>query len=318
MTNKGIGPGGDLTTIVYEGFMRRDGLPKTVMSLKRFFDPDYYRGKIPVFDPSIFHTTRSRYERGGSKGPRPDRHSHRGGIQHAHTQKAAPPSGKEENKPTPKGPDSPVKTTLQESLEGHRVLAYSCKKPRGFRRISLKAGSRFAREGEVFGFDVREIRLGKCEEVEVTLENTDTVRHALMLPELNPMLNLEFTGPGKRTARFVTPDEDITLEFHCHVPMHEEMGMHGRIIVGKGGVPKTKKPPSKQLYVGVGTVIALQPRKSQIVVDHGEIKGFMAPMIMGYPVWPVSLLDGLKPGDRIRFTIDAGRQAIIRISRGGG
>ena len=25
-------------------------------SLERFFDPDYYRGKVPVFDPAIFHT----------------------------------------------------------------------------------------------------------------------------------------------------------------------------------------------------------------------------------------------------------------------
>jgi FtsP/CotA-like multicopper oxidase with cupredoxin domain len=64
VTNKGIAPGGDLTAIVYDGFMTEDRLPKTATSLKRFFDPDYYRGKIPVFDPAIFHTTREAYEYG--------------------------------------------------------------------------------------------------------------------------------------------------------------------------------------------------------------------------------------------------------------
>jgi hypothetical protein len=29
--------------------------------LRRFFDPDYYRGTGPVFGPSIFHTTREYY-----------------------------------------------------------------------------------------------------------------------------------------------------------------------------------------------------------------------------------------------------------------
>ncbi len=64
VTNKGIAPGGDITTIVYEGFMGDDGLPKTATSLDRFFDPEYYRGHVPVFDPAIFNTTREDYAYG--------------------------------------------------------------------------------------------------------------------------------------------------------------------------------------------------------------------------------------------------------------
>ena len=71
--------------------------------------------------------------------------------------------------------------------------------------------------------------------MEIVLENTDAVRHALMLPGLNPMFTFEFTGRGVKSLRFVTPDEDVTLEFHCHVPTHEQLGMHGRLIVGLGG-----------------------------------------------------------------------------------
>lgn len=64
VTNKGISPGGDITAIVYEGFMGDDGLPKVATSLKRFFDPEYYLGHVPVFDPTIFKTTREDYDYG--------------------------------------------------------------------------------------------------------------------------------------------------------------------------------------------------------------------------------------------------------------
>ncbi len=64
VTNKGISPGGDITAIVYEGFMGDDGLPRVATSLERFFDPEYYRGNVPVFDPAIFNTTREEYEFG--------------------------------------------------------------------------------------------------------------------------------------------------------------------------------------------------------------------------------------------------------------
>jgi len=40
------------------------------------------------------------------------------------------------------------------------------------------------------------------------------------------------------SARFVTPDEDVTLFFHCHVATHDKVGMKGRLVVGKGGEPK--------------------------------------------------------------------------------
>ncbi len=56
-------------------------------------------------------------------------------------------------------------------------------------------------------------------------------------------------------------------------------------------------------------------RKSQIVVDHKEIPGFMAAMIMGYPVKPAKLLQGIEPGEKIRFTIDADQKAIVNITR---
>jgi Cu/Ag efflux protein CusF len=72
------------------------------------------------------------------------------------------------------------------------------------------------------------------------------------------------------------------------------------------GVPK--------FVTGEGKVIALVSGSHQVVVDHGEIKGFMDAMTMGYPVEP-QLIQGLKPGDKIRFTIDTDKRAITKIEK---
>ncbi|MFQ5541992.1 MAG: copper-binding protein, partial [Candidatus Binatia bacterium] len=299
--------GGDLTAIAYEEFIGPDGLPLVSTSLDRFFDPDFYRGKVPVFDPSIFHSTLANYEEGWGKGntsERPNTLSQReegrshGGTVHHHSHNPG---------------DARVPDRIKE-LEEHRPVARSCEKPRGFRRIHIKGGAEFAGKGEVFGFEPKKIELGRCEEVEVVLENKDAIRHALMTPGLNPMFMLEFRGPGTKISRFITPDEDITLPFHCHVHTHENMGMEGVFVVGKGGKPKEKQMAAeRRFFEGVGVLVAVEPRKGRLVVDHEEIKDFMAPMVMGYQVTPASVLEGFKAGEKIRFTIDAEKRAIVKI-----
>lgn len=71
-----------------------------------------------------------------------------------------------------------------------------------------------------------------------------------------------------------------------------------------------------QTVVADGKVITTVPNASQIVVEHGEIKGFMDAMTMGYRVEPPSLLEGLKSGDKVRFTIDVPKKAIVKIEKG--
>ncbi len=66
----------------------------------------------------------------------------------------------------------------------------------------------------------------------------------------------------------------------------------------------------QQSYEGVGIVISIEASKRRLVLDHEEIKDFMAPMIMGYGVSQRTLLDGLEPGSKVRFTIDAYNQTI--------
>ncbi len=249
-----------------------------------------------MFDPKIFHSTEETYD----KDRKPD-----------------PPAGGEFDYPR-RAELGPLPRQDLIDAEKHRVIAHSCAgPPRGHRRIEIKAGRKFAREGEVWGFEPREIHLERCEEVEVVLDNSDEIRHDLMILGLDPLFALNVLGPNVASARFVTPDEDITLMFHCHVPTHEKMGMAGRLIVGRGGdrLAQAAAPAAApgQTFHGTGTVIAALARVNRLIVDHPAITGFMPAMEMSYPVNPPKLLEGLKSGDRIEFTIDAASSTITEV-----
>ena len=71
----------------------------------------------------------------------------------------------------------------------------------------------------------------------------------------------------------------------------------------------------QKTVIGEGKVIATVPAANQLVVEHGEIKGFMEPMTMGYRIEPASLLEGIKPGDKVRFTIDVPKKTIVKIEK---
>ncbi|HUC96823.1 MAG TPA: copper-binding protein [Candidatus Polarisedimenticolaceae bacterium] len=71
----------------------------------------------------------------------------------------------------------------------------------------------------------------------------------------------------------------------------------------------------QKTVVAEGKVIATLPAANQVVVEHGEIKGFMEPMTMGYRIEPASLLEGLKSGDQVRFTIDVPNKTIVKIEK---
>jgi FtsP/CotA-like multicopper oxidase with cupredoxin domain/Cu/Ag efflux protein CusF len=295
-SNKGINPGGDHTVIVYDNFLGDDGLPKGHTGHAQYFQPEYYQGKIPVFDPGIFGTTAQNYE---ARWPE------------------TPPSGGAFEYPRREAAASLPRLDLIDA-ERHRIVASPCPDwPRSFQRIVVKAGRQYAREGEVFAFEPRELHVGRCQELEIVLENTDSIRHDLMVAGLSPMVDISVLGPGTQSARFITPDEDITLLVHCHVPAHDKVGMIGKLVVGKGSddVRVAQAPPSADpvVHTGVGSVVAAVPRVRRLIVDHEEIKGFMAAMEMSYTVASPALLEGLNPGDRIRFTIDARATQITAI-----
>jgi len=80
-------------------------------------------------------------------------------------------------------------------------------------------------------------------------------------------------------------------------------------------VKPTKAGAERRSYEGVGVVIEVNLEKSRLIMDHEEIKDFMAPHKMSYQVKPVTLLQGLKPGEKIRFTIDSATRTLTAISQ---
>ena len=83
---------------------------------------------------------------------------------------------------------------------------------------------------------------------------------------------------------------------------------------GTEGAPSTQHTGAHTV-VGEGKVIAVVPASHEIVLTHGEIKGFMEAMTMGYPVQPPSLLERVQAGDAVRFTIDPEQKAIVTLEK---
>lgn len=78
---------------------------------------------------------------------------------------------------------------------------------------------------------------------------------------------------------------------------------------------ENQAPAGQELVSANGKVVAVVPGASQLVVEHGEIKGFMEAMTMGYRVEPSALLEGLKFGDKVRFSIDVAKKAIVKLEK---
>jgi len=109
--------------------------------------------------------------------------------------------------------------------------------------------------------------------------------------------------PASRTLAYTQAD----------IPSSRPVTANAAQREGKGESPAAAA--AQQTVEGEGKVIATVPNAGQLVVEHGEIKGFMAAMTMGYRVEPPSLLEGLEAGDKVRFTIDVPSNAIIKIER---
>jgi manganese oxidase len=336
-TNAGI-DGGAMTAIIYDGFMGADGLPKTADSLASMFDPRMNAGSMPTFDPGIFGSDAAHYNQGWS---------------------GSAPLGGNFDYPRRFDSDAGLPRLDLIDLHRHRPVARPCAdRPRAEQTVHIKAGTRYARPGEVYAFEPRQIHVGRCVAVTVVLENTDEVRHDFMIPGLNPMVVINLMGPGTAEASFVTPDQDVTLLFHCHVSTHERHGMLGTLIVGQGsrldpveadgvilspkgagamahlagatastgrqsgamtakstmaGMPAMAPAATEKRVQGTAAVVSVSTGQRQIVVDGDAIPGYMAAMTMLYKVASPQILNGLKPRDKIRLTVDVASNTVVEI-----
>ena len=100
----------------------------------------------------------------------------------------------------------------------------------------------------------------------------------------------------------------------------------GAFVIISGMTPISRMQPvgsvfapapaiAQTLVEGKGKVIAVTQEKQELVLEHGEIKGFMDAMTMGYKVSSTSLLKGLKPGDQVSFSIDPKKSVITKVTK---
>jgi len=69
--------------------------------------------------------------------------------------------------------------------------------------------------------------------------------------------------------------------------------------------PAAQQAPAEgpKRYQLAGRVVAVQPASNQVVVDHGDIPGFMMAMTMPYPVKDPNQLKPLSPEDQIKADV---------------
>jgi mono/diheme cytochrome c family protein len=111
--------------------------------------------------------------------------------------------------------------------------------------------------------------------------------------QVEPFKSMQSTMPAFKTV--LTEDQRWDVLAYVHAQFHG------------GFIAKS--------VTGEGNIIAVVPTSEELVMKHGEIKGFMGAMTMGYKVDPPSLLDKLKAGDTVRFTIDTQQKAIVKIEK---
>ena len=120
----------------------------------------------------------------------------------------------------------------------------------------------------------------------------------------HPEAAAALTSPPSNTLAYGSSDRPATQPGISMAPA--QPGGHGVHMAQQQG---------QQTVVGEGKVIAVVPGSNQIVVDHKEIPGFMNAMTMGYRIEPPSLLEGVKAGDSVRFTINTQRKAIVKLEK---
>jgi mono/diheme cytochrome c family protein len=118
--------------------------------------------------------------------------------------------------------------------------------------------------------------------------------------QVEPFKSSQSAMPAYKTV--LSEDQRWDVLAYVHAEFHK-----GFLLTAATHLP--------QFVIGEGKVIALVPANQQIVVEHGEMKGFMEAMTMGYKVDPPSLLAKLKAGDNVRFTIDTQKKAIVKIEK---
>ncbi len=84
------------------------------------------------------------------------------------------------------------------------------------------------------------------------------------------------------------------------------------IIVGcKGGGEGSSRAGGEKLYDVRGKVVAVNPAKPAVTLDHEDIPGLMKAMQMEFAVEDAKLLEGIKVGDQVQGRLKKGESGYV-------
>jgi len=136
------------------------------------------------------------------------------------------------------------------------------------------------------------------------------------LSQMAPLHPLEFFAESIINPNAVVAKEEVGLDGKSPMSQDHLDKMTLREFIDVTTYIASLKPPASAKSVsGVGKVIAITPATGEVVLDHESLKGFMDAMTMGYQVSAPALLERLKPGDKVSFTIDTERRVITKIQK---
>jgi Cu(I)/Ag(I) efflux system protein CusF len=84
---------------------------------------------------------------------------------------------------------------------------------------------------------------------------------------------------------------------------------------GRDGAPmlaQAQPNASGKVFRAVGIVTATEPAGS-LTINHEPIEGLMPAMEMTFAARPPALIKGVRPGDRVEFSVEAKTYAIVAL-----
>ena len=135
------------------------------------------------------------------------------------------------------------------------------------------------------------------------------------LSQMGPLHPLEYFAESVMNPNAVVGKQYRGPDGKSTMPSHNEKMTVQELIDLSAYLASLKPKGVPKSVTAEGKVVALLADSDQIVIDHGEIKDFMDAMTMGYKVSSRALLEGIKAGDKIRFTLDTDKRSITKIMK---
>jgi Cu/Ag efflux protein CusF len=139
--------------------------------------------------------------------------------------------------------------------------------------------------------------------------------HAPELSQMGAMHPVEFFAESIMDPNAVVPKTYRNSEGKSPMTNFAEKMTVQELIDVSAYVASLRPKGAPKIVSAQAQVVALVPESNEIVLNHGEITGFMEAMTMGYKVSSPSLLKSVKPGDTVQFTVDTDKRVITKIAK---